>query len=298
MKSRVEKLAAAWTRYWFRPEPPEALAVCRVLLYGALLAVFLGQDFTSYAVLGRDFWAPTSFARVLFRHGPPSPGVVACAQAVWKLSLLTACLGLATRFSTGLACILGIVLLQLGNDFGKQSHTMAPACVALIVMALSSCGKVGSLDEIIARRLNRPGAGRVEPEETGWPIHTMRAVLGLVFFCAGLHKMLTSGLHWVFSENMQMLMLAQRRTGLAPWIIAHPALCQLMAAFGLATEFLYPLAFVSKRLAMIWVPAGVLMFLGIYVTLGIDFRFLAYLSFFWLPWGRFFGTGSRGRNKD
>jgi hypothetical protein len=292
----IDRVAAAWTGYWFRPEPPEALAVCRVLLYGGLLAVFLDHDFTICSRLGQDYWAPTSFARLLFRHGPPTVAEVACAQAVWKISLLTACLGLATRVSTVVACVLGVILLQLPNDLGKQAHSMAPASVALIVMALSACGRVGSLDWAIARWRGR--VVRVSEVETGWPIHTMRVVLCLVFFCAGLHKARTSGLHWVFSDNMQMLMIAQRRGGITPWIVQHPALCVAMAAFGLTTEFFYPLALLSKRLALIWVPAGVMMFTGIYVTLGIDFRFLAYLSFFWLPWGRIFRPAASGRNKD
>lgn len=297
MSGGLTKAAQAWTTYWFRPEPPLALAGCRVLLYGGMLAVFGRADFSFCSVLGSIYWAPTSFARLLFPHGPPSVAELEWAQAIWKVSLVTACLGLATRASTAIAAVLGVILFQLSGDFGKQTHDLAPASVALVVMALSACGQTYSLDRVVLRRL-----GKVPPPpilaESGWPIHVMRVVITLVFFCAGMHKMLTSGLHWVFSDNMQALMLSQRRGGIAAWIIPHPALCVAMAAGGLMTELFYPLALVSKRLAMIWVPAGVMLFVGIFVTLGIDFRFMAYLSFFWLPWGRLANWMKARWNKD
>jgi len=87
---------------------------------------------------------------------------------------------------------------------------------------------------------------------------------------------------------MQMTILEQRTEGIGPWIAQHPLLCWLMAAISLGTEFFHPLSLFSKRAACLWVPAGIMMFTGIYFALGFDFRLLIYLHFFWLPWRRLF----------
>jgi hypothetical protein len=280
--------AQHWQTFWFRPEPPQALAVCRILLYGALFAMLFNRDFTLDSVLGQYYWDPKSFAWILYPHRPPPVGLVAWMQLIWKLSLVTSCLGLVTRVSTAIACVFGIMLLQLHANLGKIDHLMAPPCIAMIVMALSACGRIWSLDNLIAKMRGKNPAP-LPVAEMGWPIQTMRVVLCLIFFCAACSKLRASGFAWVFSENMQITLIHQNAGAIARWLIRYPYLCMAMAAFGLCTEFFMPLALFSKRLARILVPAGLGMFAGIYFTMGIDFSFLMFLHFFWLPWGRIFG---------
>ena len=50
-------------------------------------------------------------------------------------------------------------------------------------------------------------------------------------------------------------------------------------------EFFHPLALISKRLAILWVPAGICLFLGIKLMMGIFFLPLILVHLFWLPWG-------------
>jgi hypothetical protein len=139
----------------FHPEPPQALAVCRILLYGALFLVFYNRDFTLCARLGEFYWDPKSFAWILYPHHAPSMELVNWMQVVWKISLVAACVGLATRVSTTVACVFGIVLLQLPGNFGKFDQGMAQSSIALIVMALSCCGGTWSLDRLIAGTLGQ-----------------------------------------------------------------------------------------------------------------------------------------------
>ena len=58
-----------------------------------------------------------------------------------------------------------------------------------------------------------------------------------------------------------------------------------MAAFAIVVEFFHPLALISKRLAILWVPAGICLFLGIKLMMGIWFLPLILVHLFWLPWG-------------
>ena len=223
--------AAGWRAFWFQPEPPQALEVCRILLYAGLLAIFADRDFTICSVLGEIYWRPTSFAHLLFPHGPPPAAIVSWMQLIWKLSLFTSCLGLASRISTTVACFLGLILLELPNNFGKLDHQMAAAGVSLIVMAFSACGRTLSLDSVIARRRGKPFPS-LSPDETGWPIRTMRVVISMVFFCAACNKLRASGLAWVFSETMQMYLLQRKMGGIVTWLVRYPALCSAMAGFA------------------------------------------------------------------
>jgi hypothetical protein len=289
--NRARHLEAAWRAFWFQPEPPQALEACRILLYAGLLFVFLNRDFTICSVLGEIYWRPTSFAHLIFPYGPPPVMLVAWMQMVWKISLFTSCLGLATRFSTAVAGIFGLVLLELPNNLGKLDHQMAAAGVALLVMGFSSCGRTWSMDAWIAQLRGKP-LPPLSGEETGWPIRTMRVVISLVFFCAACNKLRASGLAWVFSDTLQMYLLLRRMGGVVTWMVRHPWLCRAMAGFALTVEFFHPLSLISKRFARLWIPLGIGMFIGmfigIYFTLGINFFFLVFLHFFWLPWGRIF----------
>ena len=230
-----QKIEAGWRSFWFQPEPPQALEVCRILLYGGLLYVFASKDFTICSVLGEIYWRPISFAHPLFLHGPPPVMLVAAMQVIWKISLLTSCLGLATRFSTAIAGIFGLILLELPDNFGKLDHQMAAGGVALIVMGISSCGRMWSLDALIAERRGRP-LPLLSQDETGWPIRTMRAVISLIFFCAACNKLRASGFAWVFSETMQMYLLQLKQGGIVNWLVRYPWLCSAMAGFALTVE--------------------------------------------------------------
>jgi hypothetical protein len=288
----IGRIKTGWDLFWFQPEPAQALGVCRILFFGMLLQEYGREDFTLCAALGQFYWRPLSLFHLFFAQGPPSIACVAWAQVIWKISLATALLGLFTRLSTGIACALGLFLMSFPHNFGMLNHQMAASGVALIVMAMSQCGRVWSLDRLLARMRGKIPAP-LSGAEARWPIQTMRVVISLVLFCAGFNKLRISGLDWVFSETMQMNLL-QRGTALGHWFAQWPLVCQFMAASGVVIEFFHPLSLLSKRLALIWVPAGLLLFTGINQTMDISFKFLIFLHIFWLPWNRIFLT-RRGR---
>src|SRR5581483_6447824 len=93
---------AAWCRYWFTPQTPTNLGWCRALFCGLMFWYFVGQDFTSWALLPQNLFQPIwIFAKL---HLPVfSPAVMRVLSGVWKVSLLLACIGLFTRISTVVA---------------------------------------------------------------------------------------------------------------------------------------------------------------------------------------------------
>jgi len=277
----------AWREFWFRPADARALAQCRILFYAMLLALYGREDFTFAARVAELHWDPVSFFEIVAPAGPPSARVLGTLQLVWKISLLAALAGVATRVSTAVACLLGLYLIGLTYCVSRTSHEMAAPSIALAILALSRCGDVWSVDALVARRR----AARLAPapsDEYRWPIQLVRVVISLAFFGAGLSKLRGgSGLGWIFSDTLQ-LTLADRAMPLGLAIAQWPWLCRGLAAGVVFVELLHPLALVSRRAACVFVPGSMLLLLGFWLALGIPFWPLLGLHAFWIPWDAIF----------
>ena len=85
-------------------------------------------------------------------------GALQVVQAVWKLSLACACIGLYTRTSMAVAAILGTYLLGLGHNFGQTYHFDAILVIAFWILAFSRAGDGWSIDAM-RRTARDPQAG-------------------------------------------------------------------------------------------------------------------------------------------
>jgi len=291
MSNAVQRIEVGWNDFWFQPEPAQALGACRILFYGGLFVMCAGADFTPLCRVAEAFWQPVSFYSLIFPQGPLSAAATSWMQLIWKISLLMSAAGLLTRVSTIVSGVLGLYLIGLGYNFGHLDHAMALAGIVLIMLPFSSCGKVWSLDRLLAQKRGN-FLPTLSGHEARWPIQFVRVALSLVLFSAGLNKLRTSGLDWITTDTFQNY-LFMRETPIGLRVAQWPLLCHFMAGFAVTTEFFHPLALVSKKLARVWVPAGLAVFTGIYLTMDIHFVFLMYLHFFWLPWHRLFVTTPR-----
>lgn len=274
--------AAIWRDYWFRPVAPDALGLCRILFYATLLALYGGEDFTFVAALAPLHWAPISFFAITAPAGPPPGATLAALDFVWKLGLLGAMAGIATRVSTALACLLGLYLIGLTYCVSRPSHEMAAAAIALVIFALARCGDAWSIDAMLARR-RAPRAVPAPSGEYRWPIRFVRVVISLAFFTAGLSKLRDGGLGWIFSDTLRLTMI-EREVPLGLWLAQWPWVCRALAGSVVCIELLHPLALVSRRAACVLIPASIGFLLGSWLVLGIPFLPLLVLHVVWLPW--------------
>lgn len=273
-------IVRAWPASWFRPASPQALALCRILFYAMLLALYGGTQFRFVAEVAPLYWEPISFLAILAPEGPPSADAIGVLQLVWKIALVASLAGLATRVSTAVACGLGLYLIGLSYCVSRPSHEMAAAAIALLVLALSRCGDVWSLDALLSRRRDVAWSG-----EYRWPIQLVRVAISLAFFSAGLSKLRNGGLGWIFSDTLQ-LTIAERALPLGVWLAQWPAACRALAAGIITIELFHPLALFSRRAACFFVPGSIAMLLGFWLVLGIPFWPLLWLHGFWIPWDR------------
>jgi hypothetical protein len=287
-------LRERWGRFWFEPAPPTDLGACRALFYGALLLLYLDRDFSAWGEVSLVFWMPTTFFRIL--HLPVlSPDALVVLQVIWKAALGLSCLGLFTRLSTATTFVLGFYLLGLPHCFGATSHGDAILVFVFGIMALSRCGDSLSMDEV--RRAMRRGSDRwsrraARSGEYTWPVRMVWVLMSLVFFAAGVAKLRASGLEWVLSDSMSLMLIRSNygfQNPLSHWglYVAQWAwLCHLLAAGTIAIEVGFPLSLVSRVARWMIVPGAFLMQFGIRFLMGPVFDAFMVCYLFWIPWDR------------
>jgi hypothetical protein len=285
----VRAVVDRWNRFWFHPVAPADLALSRLVFFGFLFAYYLPVSPVGWGSVPASWRDPIWIFERL--HLPIlSDRALAVLGPLWKLSLLLSCFGLATRVSTAVAFALGAYLIALPYNFGKTDHMTALVLWTLGILALSRCGDAWSVDALIRRRLGRP-----PPSPSGeyrWSVRAVWLTMCVVFFAAGMAKLMRGGLAWVFSEHMA-ISLVQQHYSLDPpdvtwglFIARHAWMAQLMAGASLLLELAAPLALFSRRARWVLPALLLAMQLGIAVLMNVWFTRFMFVYVFWVPWGR------------
>lgn len=279
----MPRLRTASEQFWFAPESPINLAVCRVLFFGAFAWWYRDLDLRPWTDVDQVFWMPLPLFQWLGLGVLPAAWL-GYLQMAWKTALWCACLGLATRLSTALSAVLGLYVLGLPHNFGKVHHLDTLVVLFSIILALSRCGDGWSVDRLLARRRGR-GPAVAPSGEYVWPVRLAQVLMALVFFGAGVSKLRHAGLSWVFSDNMAMILLPFSHPWLV-WAAQVPWLCRLIAGWTIIIEIGAPLALVNRLARWVFIPSLWLMQLSILLTMNIKFEPYLICYLFWVPWGR------------
>lgn len=276
-------IAGRWLRYWFTPERPEGLAIARILFFGLIFLFYLPQDFSLWGDVTRAIWSPT-WLFMAFPLPVLDENLLNLVQIVWKVALLLSCIGLATRASTVVVFGLGLYLLGLPHNFGKVYHNDALLIFVFGILMVARSGDIWSIDWWLRGRPTVAASG-----EYRWPIRAVWLMMALIFFASGYAKLRDSGLAWIVSENMSVLLLKQQYGHGAlvtwgAWIARTPWLYRALAAATIVIETGYPLALFSRRARWFFVPAMFLTQVGIRVIMGPSFEQFLICNLFWVPW--------------
>jgi hypothetical protein len=279
-----------WNRFWFAPGSAFRLAVCRMLFFGSLFLWQWPHDFSPWGRYSPVFWMPVPLFGVL---GVPafSPQTIAWMQLAWKTALLLSAMGLVTRAAMPVAFVLGTYLLGLPHNFGQTQHFDTLVIFATGALALSRAGDAWSIDALLAGRggIRAPADG----SEYTWPIRFVQVAMAAIFFAAGISKLRHSGVEWIFSDNLALLLRRQQYhisdgEPLTRWGIAvarHAWMARGLALASVSIEILFPLALVSAHARAVLVPAGLAMLVGIRALMGPTFEQFMLCYVFWVPWG-------------
>jgi predicted DCC family thiol-disulfide oxidoreductase YuxK len=299
MTSPLRTLRTRWMSFWFAPAAATNLAVSRLIFYGVLAAFYIPHNFSIWGSVSPTLLQPIWLFET-FRVPVLSPTALAVLETVWKLSLVLSCVGLWTRLSTAVAALFGTYLLGLPHNFGQTYHFDAVLVLAFWILAFSRAGDAWSLDGLMrTARHPEQRPAPVSPEYT-WPGQLILTALSLVFFAAGVAKLWTSGMEWVFSDQMSILLRRVQyhisdSDPLVNWgayIAQLPWAARIMAAGTVIIETSYPLSLFSRRLRVPLVLGGMSLILGIRFLMGPTFEQFLVINVFWVPWDR---VGARVR---
>lgn len=294
----ARRLAQRWRRWWFDPESPDNLGLCRLLFFGLMLAYYLPVSHVGWGSVPHSFRNPIWLFERL--HLPILPdAALAVLVVAWKSALALSCLGLLTRASTAAAFIIGFYLIGVPYNFGKTDHMTAILVWTMGILALSWCGDAWSVDAWLRRRRRQAPPG--QSGEYRWPVRAVWVTMATVFFAAGMAKVIQGGPAWVFSDHMAISLVQRYYDVTDPptldWglrVARHPWLVRSMAAGSILLELAAPLALVSRRVRRVLPWMLLAMQFGIGLLMNVWFTRFMFVYLFWFPWGRL-AERTRGR---
>ena len=199
--------------FFFAEEVPYGMAVARMLLPAVLLLVMVPRWYHARELFSLDgAVAPLADNYGYFDFLPVPSGPMAVALAtLLVLTLLTSSLGWCTRLSLVVSLVL-YTYLNLLDCLSTLTKYSAIAAHGLLILSLSNCGTVWSIDGFLKRRALRQ-SGTEDPELLKpqrfavWPRRLMQLMIGIVYLGAAFTKMHTPAffssdqmLHWLMTN--------------------------------------------------------------------------------------------------
>ena len=282
---------SVFKRWWFTPEAPLNLGICRVLFYGLELAYHADIRLPEWGNVPMSLYKPVWLFERL--HLPVlSPGSLLVFEIVWKLALLFSCLGFLTRISTVVAALGTAYLLGLPFNFGKVYHMSAIVVFTSAILAFSQCGAAVSIDALLRRKRGLPA---LPPSgEYRWPVRMVWVLMGCLFLNAGMAKVIHGGTEWALGENMAILLVQRQYQNdnalpFLNWglfIAKHKILYSIFAGSSMVIETAGFLAIFIRYPWKLVLPMSLLgMQIGIGLLMRVWFTPFMIVYLFWIPWG-------------
>jgi len=263
------------------------------MFFLGLTLFYLPHDFSGWGSVSPSLYQPIW---LFDRLGMPvlSEDVLNIIQIIWKVALFCSAIGLMTRSSLFISALLGTYLLGLGHNFGQTYHFDAILVIAFWVLALSRAGDAWSVDSLRRAARERDFKSPAPDPEYRWPVQLILVALSFVFCAAGIAKLRGSGLQWMFSNHLAILLDRVQyhisdADPVLPWsstVARIPGAPRLMAMSTIVFETLYPISLFSRRLRPIMITGGIGLILGIRAMMGPTFENFLLVNLFWVPWDR------------
>ena len=241
--------------FFFEEQSPYGMALVRMFLPAVALVPMI-RRFPRVRELFSSDGAPQQLTE-FFGQGIPLPQLPASFAAALYGVMIFALICGVFGFRTRLAFLIGgplYVYFNLLDAVSTMTKYSVIATHVLLMLTVSNCGSVWSIDAILKRWKDGSAASAIPPRFPVWPARLVQLLFCFVYFGAAITKIQTAA--FFSGEQMRYWMLSN-------WNYSNP---------------------VGEILAM-WTP--MLLICG-YITVvwEITFPFLA-----WRPVGRFFALG-------
>ena len=230
------------------------------------------------------FSADGAAAPLAFNYGMPDflpipSGTVAVAMAsVLIFTLLTSAVGWCTRLSLVISFGLYTYLNML-DCLGTLTKYSVIASHGLLILSLSNCGSIWSLDSLLSRRTadRRTDRGRLrmpyEPLADAygavWPRRIMQFLIGLIYLGAAFTKMHTPA--FFSSDQMRQWMLTNvnHANPIGEWMAGYPETLVVAAYVTIVWEVVFIFLAWSGYGRPLMIALGVFFHLGTTLLLGL-----------------------------
>jgi predicted DCC family thiol-disulfide oxidoreductase YuxK/uncharacterized membrane protein YphA (DoxX/SURF4 family) len=272
---------------------PVDLGVMRCWVFGLLFVHYTRHDFAAFARLPTVLWRPPFLLRSISMEFF-APARVEALQVAWLVLLAFACIGLWVRISSLGALLVGAVLLWFENTIAYANAKDVLIIWAMYALAVLSTPDQFSIDRLLfRRRFEDASRGAMLDKGESLAIYFVRAMLALMFCCAALSKLRTSGIHWGTNGTLANLFASKALTwdrsprvpGLAEALARHPMWCDVLARGVLPLELSAPLVLVSEWARRLVAPALFVMLASFWLVLGISFPMTLVCFVFFVRFG-------------
>lgn len=267
----------------------ERLGIVRILFFSYFLLDVNFRLLHSYSKISIDLVCEHTMGAWV--NLDLAPGHIHWLAILVAVSAALCLVGLFTRVSY-LVIFVSFFLLDLNSQrFCHSNHVFLPVHLSLLFWLLLDNCSAYRLDNLVFFRF---GKVTESDQDAEFLIRCQRVLFAIVFFAAGYAKLSLAGSDWFLTPTLQYTLSLQNyfnsdspaaRTfsEVNYWVLGLPWLTKVFALGALVLELSAPLALVWSRSRM-WIVSGLLLMqLGIYVVMYVDFTIWFLLYLFWLP---------------
>lgn len=207
---------------------------------------------------------------------------------IWQLSFIFCILGLFYRLNVLLNLSLGTIIIGYCHGFGTYFHIYMPIILCNLILAFSPANLCFSLDKLFWKK----NSSQIDNIFAKLSIFNVKMIICLVYFSAGISKLINGGISWVYSDTLRNYFVGAflnypdinylpRKLALSRYLYEWPLICKILAGLTILFELTLPLA-LFKRFRY-YILTFVVFQISVYFLL-----YLSFMSFFvifsvWLP---------------
>ncbi len=187
--------------FWARDSATN-LALLRIATFSALWWLLCSEPIVR-AMAYREVWTVPQSIGWLFTLVPPEESLVRAGVEICKLLCLFGILGVFTRTNAALCALAGIYLIGIAASL-KVDHCHHVIWFLLILSVARSSDRL-SLAAAIGQRSPHPERSL----QYGVPLRMAWLLIGIIYFFPGLFKLWTTGIDWIWTDNMSNVIMSR-----------------------------------------------------------------------------------------
>ena len=229
---------------------------------------------------------------------------------IWILLSILVIFGIFFRFVGPLFAIINLIVFGYAHSFGYQTHSYLPLVLFAFPLGFSTASLNLSVDHFITRKYTRfkgflfgskhdaeelPKLNVLQWDcrECNMAIFNMRLIFCIVFFSAGISKLLNGGIQWINGESVSNYLIradllysdinsVAAKLGINRLLSEYGFICKIGAGMVVGLELSSLLALFNKKWALFIVPLLAVMQICIYFTIFVNFETYLPIYFCWL----------------